>query len=141
MLLTGNREQQQQQNNSRYLLFQGIRSARKEQALAPPRRPSARRETHAYCRDNYEENMIGYIRPLDAEADGADWLEAALLVLETETRPQCVAKPSIAGQVDDREWLPAAPLPWRSLTKCRRGLDLIFRLSPIDAESLRIETR
>ena len=28
--------------------------------------------------------MIEYIRPLDAEADGADWMEAALLALEID---------------------------------------------------------
>jgi hypothetical protein len=28
--------------------------------------------------------MIEYIRPLDAEAGGADWMEAALLVLEID---------------------------------------------------------
>jgi hypothetical protein len=28
--------------------------------------------------------MIEYIRPLDAQADGADWMEAALLALEID---------------------------------------------------------
>jgi hypothetical protein len=31
-----------------------------------------------------EEHMIVYIRLLDAEADGADWMEAALLLLEID---------------------------------------------------------
>jgi hypothetical protein len=66
------------------------------------------------------------------------------LTIERRSAPadMRVARPPfcIADQVDDREWLPAAPLPWRSLTKCRRGIDLIFRLGRIDAEIVCIET-
>jgi len=40
-----------------------------------------------------------YIRPLNAEADGADWMEAALLALEfgTKTRPQMLGRAIYRG--------------------------------------------
>src|SRR6267154_968807 len=56
----------------------------------------------------------------------ADWMEAALLVLEIEPmRAAMLGRASIAGRVDDREWLPTSPSSWRSRTQCRRGIDLI----------------
>jgi len=50
-------KQQQILNISKYSI------GKKEQALVPPRRQSACRETHAYCQGNDEEHMIEYIRP------------------------------------------------------------------------------
>jgi hypothetical protein len=52
-----------------------------------------------------EEHLLVYVRLLDAEADGADWMEAALLVLRFDPilepkHSYCLAKSLNASQMD-----------------------------------------
>jgi hypothetical protein len=54
-----------------------------------------------------EEHVITYLRPLDADAEGADWREVTRIVLhlnpehEPDRARRALDRPSIARQMDD----------------------------------------
>jgi hypothetical protein len=72
-----------------------------------------------------EEDLITYLRLLDADVEGADWREVARIVLHLDPehdsdRARRAFDSHIARQMDDGAWLPAPATWWRVGLK-RRG--------------------